>query len=241
MRPERAPRVNINARIRAPRIRVIDEDGGQLGVMTPAEGMRLAQEKGLDLVEVAPAVDPPVCRIIDFGRWQYEQKKKANEAKKKQTMIQVKEIKFRPGTDDHDYDFKKNHAARILIDGDKVKATVHFRGREVTHKELGLALLMRLVEELAEEGSMEVEPKMEGMNMFTIIGPKKGRAPNKPKPKPAAPKPAATAPPSTAPEAVAPASEATASVVTESSAPPDPTPDPAPEPAPEPPATEPEA
>lgn len=188
MRPERAPRVNINARIRAPRIRVIDEDGGQLGVMTPAEGIRLAQEKGLDLVEVAPAVDPPVCRIIDFGRWQYEQKKKANEAKKKQTMIQVKEIKFRPGTDDHDYDFKKNHAARILIDGDKVKATVHFRGREVTHKELGLALLMRLVEELQEEGSMEVEPKMEGMNMFTIIGPKKGRAP-KPKPKPAAPKP----------------------------------------------------
>lgn len=205
MRPERAPRVNINARIRAPRIRVIDEDGGQLGVMTPAEGIRLAQEKGLDLVEVAPSVDPPVCRIIDFGRWQYEQKKKANEAKKKQTMIQVKEIKFRPGTDDHDYDFKKNHAARILVDGDKVKATVHFRGREVTHKELGLALLMRLVDELSEEGSMEVEPKMEGMNMFTIIGPKKGRAP-KPKPKPApVAKPsdgaAAPEPPAAEPEA----------------------------------------
>lgn len=216
MRPERAPRVNINARIRAPRIRVIDEDGGQLGVMSPAEGLRLAQERGLDLVEVAPAVDPPVCRIIDFGRWQYEQKKKANEAKKKQTMIQVKEIKFRPGTDDHDYDFKKNHAARILIDGDKVKATVHFRGREVTHKELGLALLMRLVDELSEEGSMEVEPKMEGMNMFTIIGPKKGRSP-KPKPKPAAPKPAAESAPA----------------VTESST--------APDSAPEPPAVEPEA
>jgi translation initiation factor IF-3 len=230
MRPERAPRVNINARIRAPRIRVIDEDGGQLGVMTPAEGMRLAQEKGLDLVEVAPAVDPPVCRIIDFGRWQYEQKKKANEAKKKQTMIQVKEIKFRPGTDDHDYDFKKNHAARILIDGDKVKATVHFRGREVTHKELGLALLMRLVEELAEEGSMEVEPKMEGMNMFTIIGPKKGRAPNKPKPKPAAPKPAA---PATVTEAAAPVVEEAAPAAIESPA--------APDPAPEPPAIEPEA
>lgn len=230
MRPERAPRVNINARIRAPRIRVIDEDGGQLGVMTPAEGMRLAQEKGLDLVEVAPAVDPPVCRIIDFGRWQYEQKKKANEAKKKQTMIQVKEIKFRPGTDDHDYDFKKNHAARILIDGDKVKATVHFRGREVTHKELGLALLMRLVEELAEEGSMEVEPKMEGMNMFTIIGPKKGRAP-KPKPKPpAAPKPAALA---TASEAVAKVVEEAVPAAIESSV--------APDPAPEPPAIEPEA
>ena len=177
----------------------------------------------------APAVDPPVCRIIDFGRWQYEQKKKANEAKKKQTMIQVKEIKFRPGTDDHDYDFKKNHAARILIDGDKVKATVHFRGREVTHKELGLALLMRLVEELAEEGSMEVEPKMEGMNMFTIIGPKKGRAPNKPKPKPAAPKPAASAP------------EAAASVNIEEAAPAAVVSPAAPEPAPEPPAIEPEA
>jgi translation initiation factor IF-3 len=183
MRPERAPRVNINQRIRAREVRVIDEDGAQLGVMTPAEGVRLAQAKGLDLVEVAPQVDPPVCRIIDFGRWQYEQKKKANEAKKKQTTIAVKEIKFRPGTDEHDYDFKKNHAARILKDGDKVKATVHFRGREVTHKELGLQLLMRLVEELGEDGQMEVEPKMEGMNMFTIISPRKAGAP-KPKPKP---------------------------------------------------------
>ena len=186
MRPERAPRVNINQRIRAREVRVIDEDGSQLGVMTPAEGVRLAQAKGLDLVEVAPQVDPPVCRIIDFGRWQYEQKKKANEAKKKQTTIAVKEIKFRPGTDEHDYDFKKNHAARILKDGDKVKATVHFRGREVTHKELGLQLLMRLVEELNEDGQMEVEPKMEGMNMFTIISPRRAGAPKaKPKPTPA--------------------------------------------------------
>jgi translation initiation factor IF-3 len=181
MRPERAPRVNINHRIRAPQIRVIDADGSQLGVMTPSKGLEIARERGLDLVEVAPSADPPVCRIIDFGRWQYEQKKKANEAKKKQTTIAVKEIKFRPGTDEHDYDFKKNHAARILKDGDKVKATVHFRGREVTHKELGLQLLMRLVEELGDEGQMEVEPKMEGMNMFTIISPRKAGGP-KPKP-----------------------------------------------------------
>lgn len=173
MRPERAPRVNINHRIRAPQVRVIDEDGSQLGVMTPSDGVRIAQGKGLDLVEVAPQANPPVCRIIDFGKWQYEQKKKASEAKKKQTTITVKEIKFRPGTDEHDYDFKKNHAARILKDGDKVKATVHFRGREVTHKELGLQLLMRLVEELNEDGQMEIEPKMEGMNMFTIIAPRK--------------------------------------------------------------------
>jgi translation initiation factor IF-3 len=180
MRPERAPRVNINQRIRASQIRVIDADGSQLGVMTPTEGMQRAREQGLDLVEVAPSADPPVCRIIDFGKWQYEQKKKANEAKKKQTTISVKEIKFRPGTDEHDYDFKKTHAARILKDGDKVKATVHFRGREVTHKELGLQLLMRLVEELNEDGQMEVEPKMEGMNMFTIISPRRAGGP-KPK------------------------------------------------------------
>jgi translation initiation factor IF-3 len=182
MRPERAPRVNINQRIRASQIRVIDADGSQLGVMTPTRGLEIARERGLDLVEVAPSADPPVCRIIDFGKWQYEQKKKANEAKKKQTTISVKEIKFRPGTDEHDYDFKKNHAARILKDGDKVKATVHFRGREVTHKELGLQLLMRLVEELGDDGQMEVEPKMEGMNMFTIIAPRRSGGGSKPKP-----------------------------------------------------------
>src|ERR1041385_5611195 len=173
MRPERAPRVNINQRIRAPKVRVIDEQGTMIGIMTPMEGMQRAREKGLDLVEVAPNVDPPVCRIIDFGRWQYEQKKKANEAKKKQTTIQVKEIKFRPGTDEHDYDFKKNHAARILKDGDKVKATVHFRGREITHKELGVSLLQRLQQDLAEAGIVEVRPKLEGMNMFIMLAPKK--------------------------------------------------------------------
>jgi translation initiation factor IF-3 len=180
MRPERAPRVNINQRIRAPKVRVIDADGAMLGIMSPLEGMQKAREKGLDLVEVAPNVDPPVCRIIDFGKWQYEQKKKANEAKKRQTTIQVKEIKFRPGTDEHDYDFKRNHAARILKEGDKVKATVHFRGREITHKELGQQLLARLVEDLKADGQMEVEPKLEGMNMFAIIAPK--RPGSKPKP-----------------------------------------------------------
>jgi translation initiation factor IF-3 len=173
MRPEKA-RVNINQRIRAPKIRVIDEDGSQLGVMTPMEGLERARAKRLDLVEVAPMADPPVCRIIDFGKWQYEQKKKASEAKKKQTTIQVKEIKFRPGTDDHDYDFKKNHAARILKEGDKVKATVHFRGREITHKELGQALLFRLVEDLKEDGQLEGDMKLEGMNLFAIRAPKRG-------------------------------------------------------------------
>ncbi len=191
MRPERAPRTNINQRIRAPQVRVIDEDGAQLGVMTPLEGTQKAKEKGLDLVEVAPNATPyPVCRIIDFGKWQYEQKKKANEAKKKQSTITVKEIKFRPGTDDHDYDFKRNHASRALKEGDKVKATVHFRGREITHKELGLQLIQRLVEDLKDDGQMEVEPKLEGMNMFAIIAPRKS---NSPKPKP--PRPAGEAGP----------------------------------------------
>ena len=141
--------------------------------MAPPKAMEVARGKGLDLVEVAPQATPPVCRIINFGKYQYEQKKKQKEAKAKQTIITVKEIKFRPGTDEHDYNFKKNHAAKILQDGDKVKATVHFRGREVTHKELGNSLLTRLETDLAEAGAVEVRPKMEGMNMFVIFAPKK--------------------------------------------------------------------
>lgn len=141
--------------------------------MSPQQALEIARGKGLDLVEIAPQAQPPVCRIINFGKYQYEQKKKAKEAKAKQTFITVKEIKFRPGTDDHDYDFKKNHAARILQDGDKVKATVHFRGREITHKELGMQLLQRLEQDLTEFGAVEVRPKLEGMNMFIMLAPKK--------------------------------------------------------------------
>jgi translation initiation factor IF-3 len=165
--------VRINERIRAREIRVIDEEGTQLGIMSPQEAIQIAREKGLDLVEIAPQAQPPVCRIINFGKWQYEQKKKQKEAKSKQTFITVKEIKFRPGTDEHDYSFKKNNAARILQEGDKVKATVHFRGREITHKELGQQLLMRLQQDLLEVGAVEGTPKLEGMNMFIILGPKK--------------------------------------------------------------------
>jgi translation initiation factor IF-3 len=154
-------------------IRVIDEDGTQVGIMTPQQALEIARGKGLDLVEIAPQAQPPVCRIINFGKYQYEQKKKQKEAKAKQTYITVKEIKFRPGTDDHDYTFKKNNAVRILQDGDKVKATVHFRGREITHKELGIQLLARLEQELTEYGTVEVRPKLEGMNMFIMVAPKK--------------------------------------------------------------------
>jgi translation initiation factor IF-3 len=165
--------VRINERIRVREIRVIDEDGAQIGIMTPQEALEIARGKGLDLVEIAPQAQPPVCRIINFGKWQYEQKKKQKEAKHKQTFITVKEIKFRPGTDEHDYTFKKNNAVRILQEGDKVKATVHFRGREITHKELGISLLQRLETDLADAGVVEVRPKLEGMNMFIMLAPKK--------------------------------------------------------------------
>jgi translation initiation factor IF-3 len=141
--------------------------------MPPQQAIEIARGKGLDLVEIAPQAQPPVCRIVNFGKYQYEQKKKQKESRAKQTFITVKEIKFRPGTDEHDYEFKKNNAVRLLHEGDKVKATVHFRGREITHKELGIALLQRLEQDLAEAGIVEVRPKLEGMNMFIMLGPKK--------------------------------------------------------------------
>ncbi|HMG35115.1 MAG TPA: translation initiation factor IF-3 [Blastocatellia bacterium] len=172
-RRDRGPSVRINERIRVREVRVIDEEGNQLGIMPPQQAVEIARGKGLDLVEIAPQAVPPVCRIVNFGKYQYEQKKKQKEAKHKQTFITVKEIKFRPGTDEHDYTFKKNNAARMLQDGDKVKATVHFRGREITHKELGAQLLQRLEHDLAEHGTVEVRNKLEGMNMFIMIAPKK--------------------------------------------------------------------
>ncbi len=169
---QRGPQVRTNERIRAKEIRVIDEEG-QVGVMTPHEALRMARDRGLDLVEVAPNAAPPVCKIIDFGKYLYEQKKRAHEAKKKQVIIEVKEIKFRPAIDEHDYNFKMKHAVEILQDGNKVKATVRFKGREITHKELGAALLDRLVKDLAEYGLMEFRPRLEGMQMIVIFNPKK--------------------------------------------------------------------
>jgi translation initiation factor IF-3 len=154
-------------------VRVIDEEGQQLGVMPPQQALGIARERGYDLVEVAPQAQPPVCRIVDFGKYLYEQKKKAHEAKKKQVVIEVKEIKFRPATDQHDYNFKMKHAQEILKGGDKVKATVRFRGREITHKELGAQLLERLIADLTEFGVLEVRPRLEGMQMTAIFAPKK--------------------------------------------------------------------
>lgn len=171
--PQRGPQVRINERIRVKEVRVIDEEGQQLGIMTPQQAVQVARERGYDLVEVAPQANPPVCRIIDFGKYLYEQKKRAHEAKKKQVTIEVKEIKFRPATDDHDYNFKMKHAQEILQDGNKVKATVRFKGREITHKELGIQLLDRLTKDLAAFGTPEVRPRLEGMQMIAIFNPKK--------------------------------------------------------------------
>ncbi len=180
------PPVRVNERIRVPEVRVIGEEGEQLGVMDVRDAVRAAREKGLDLVEVAPNADPPVCRIIDFVKYQYEAKKKANEAKKKQVTITVKEVKFRPGTDDHDYEYRMKHAREWLQDGDKVKATIWFRGREMTHRELGARILERLEKDLADVGEGEARPRMEGNQMFIILGPKrhKGGAPKADTPAP---------------------------------------------------------
>jgi len=159
-----------------PEVRVIGDDGEQLGILNTRDAIRMAREKGLDLVEVAATADPPVCRIIDFGKFQYENSKKQKEAKKKQVTITVKEVKFRPGTDDHDYNFKMKHARDWLSDGDKVKATIFFRGREITHRELGAALLQKLEKDLAEFGEVEARPRMEGNQMFFIFTPKKAKS-----------------------------------------------------------------
>ena len=187
---------------------MIGEEGEQLGVLDIRDAIRAAREKGLDLVEVAATADPPVCRIIDFGKFQYEAKKKANEAKKKQVTITVKEVKFRPGTDDHDYDYRMKHAREWLEGGDKVKATIWFRGREMTHRELGARILEKLEKDLIDVGEVEARPRMEGNQMFIILGPKRhkgakadhpapppGQTTSQPKPAPAQAMPQAAPPP----------------------------------------------
>ena len=141
--------------------------------MKPGEALQLAEERGLDLVEVAPGAKPPVCRIIDYGKYRYEQRKRAQEAKKHQKTVQVKEVKFRPKIDEHDFEFKKNHCVRFLKEENKVKATVMFRGREVTHAEIGEQILRRLFEELNDLASVERAPKLEGRTMTMILCPKK--------------------------------------------------------------------
>jgi translation initiation factor IF-3 len=167
--PRRDDRTRVNERIRVREIRVIDDTGQQLGIMSPQQALAIARQKSLDLVEVAPGASPPVCRIMDFGKYQYQEQKRAREARKHQKVIEVKEIKFRPKVDEHDYQFKKKHIERFLEDGDKVKATIFFRGREVAHPEIGRRILERLITELAEVAVAETSPRMEGNTMHTIL------------------------------------------------------------------------
>jgi translation initiation factor IF-3 len=154
----------------------VTEDGETLGVMDTRDAIQEARQRGIDLVEIAPKAQPPVCKLIDYGKFLYEQKKRAHDAKKKQVTVQVKEIKFRPGTDDHDYKYRMEHAREWLEDGDKVRAAIAFRGREMSHRELGAKILQRLTQELSDIAEVEVAPKMEGYQMFTIFLPKKGKA-----------------------------------------------------------------
>ncbi|MBW4512533.1 MAG: translation initiation factor IF-3 [Scytonematopsis contorta HA4267-MV1] len=163
----------INERIRFPKIRVIDTDGSQLGILTPQEAQQLAEEKELDLVLLSDKAEPPVCRIMDYGKFKFEQEKKAREAKKKQHTADVKEVKMRYKIEDHDYQVRVKQAERFLKDGDKVKATVMFRGREIQHSDLAEDLLKRMANDLEEVGEVQQAPKKEGRNMMMLISPKK--------------------------------------------------------------------
>jgi len=167
-------------------VRVIDEDGSQLGIMPPAQALMLAEEKGLDLVEIAASAAPPVCRIMNSGKFFYQQAKRDSEARKHQRHIQVKEVKFRPKIDEHDFQFKRRNTERFLLDGNKVKSTVIFRGREMAHNEIGRRILERLASELTEVALIEVAPRQEGMTMVQILAPKKEAPAKVVKPKKAA-------------------------------------------------------
>lgn len=170
--PQRDTGPRINDRIRSPEIRLIGADGENVGVVTPAQAMAMAEEAGLDLVEISPTAEPPVCKIMDFGKYKYEQQKREAEARKKQHIIEIKEIKFRPGTDTHDYDVKMRSVLKFLEEGDKVKVTLRFRGREMAHQELGLELLHRVAADVGDAGKVESMPRLEGRQMVMMIGAK---------------------------------------------------------------------
>jgi translation initiation factor IF-3 len=176
--PPRRPRIreNVNEAIRAREVRAVFPDG-TVEIMQTSLAIRKAQELGLDLILIAPTAEPPVAKAMDYGQWQYENKKKQHDAKRKQHIIQVKELKFRPNTDDHDYDFKKNHAIRFLKEGNRVKAVVQFRGREIAHTDLGRKLLMRFAEDLSQYGVAEGLPRMEGRNAHVLLSPVKAAHP----------------------------------------------------------------
>lgn len=164
--------MRINEEIRAREVRVIGSDGEQLGIMSGREAQQLAYEKHLDLVEIAPTAKPPVCRIMDYGKYRYEQQKREKESRKKQKTFDIKEVKLRPGIEEHDFNVKFKNAVRFLEDGDKVKVTIMFRGRELSHPELGEVLLNKMAAQLKETAVVERQPKLEGKNMIMIVAPK---------------------------------------------------------------------
>ncbi|MAI19536.1 MAG: translation initiation factor IF-3 [Rhodobacteraceae bacterium] len=166
---ETGPRVNDG--IQSPEVRLIGAEGENEGVVSPEKALSMAEDVGLDLVEISPNANPPVCKIMDFGKYKYEQQKRESEARKKQKIIEVKEIKFRPGTDIHDYDVKMRSVYKFLGNGDKVKITMRFRGREMAHQELGRELLERVAEDVKDHGKVENIPKLEGRQMTMMIGP----------------------------------------------------------------------
>jgi translation initiation factor IF-3 len=163
----------VNEQIRIPQLRVVDEEGEQLGILDRNEALDIARERGLDLVEVAPNARPPVCRIMDYGKFKYEESKKAKRAKQKQTQQRVKTVKFRPKTEEHDYAFKKKHIMEFLDEGSKVKVVVMFRGREMAYVELGERIIQRLLEDLKDVALLDDDPKLEGRNLTLMVSPRK--------------------------------------------------------------------
>ena len=162
----------INEEINVPRVRLVDQNGAMVGVVSKIDAMQMAANAGLDLVEVAAAADPPVCKILDYGKFKYEEQKKKNEARKKQKVIEVKEIKLRPGIDDHDYQVKMRSMVKFIEEGDKVKVTMRFRGRELAHQDLGMNVLMRVRDDLEETAKVEQMPRMEGRQMTMVLSPR---------------------------------------------------------------------
>jgi translation initiation factor IF-3 len=175
----------VNERIRAKEIRVIDEEGAQLGIMPPFEALKLAKGRGLDLVEVAPTATPPVCRVINYGKYLYQLSKRQHEARKHQKSIGLKEVKMRPRTSVHDFETKRNKVLDFLLEGAKVKITIMFRGREMAHRNLGFNMIDRMIQDVGEAGQVEARPRLEGPNLTTILAPKKaagktGGSPSRP-------------------------------------------------------------
>lgn len=181
--------LKINYRIRAKQVRVIDPEGAQLGVMMLNDAIKKAEEAGLDLVEISPLSTPPVCRIMDYGKFKYDTKKQAAESRRKQTVVEIKEVKLRPKTDDHDLNFKVRHIHEFLEEGNKVRVTIMFRGREITHAEIGRDILKNVAETVKTVGQVEFAPKIEGKNMFMVLAPLK-RQGQQPAAAPAAARPA---------------------------------------------------